>query len=300
MRNEWTNEIEKLAQEGYPPALVLQAKILGLRHQFKEAFNLLEEQVLPHLSPTRREPAIFEDIVVHRHLDSPWRLYALLQASYDRIHNSKESRAKADEALRIAAMVYHDPEALVEYASVMMNENNLDMYEECMSKAAAAGNPNACLFLANFYYLTFHGKYPTRGERTLQSKSADSKSTPETESQPSATASTDTPSQTSTNIFNAVYKWTTSFFQQSMARPEYRKLAQDWYQLALGHGNDKAAFMTALLAREDGDLVPARVTLDRAEMVKDAEYAQKLEALKENWYDENYVPKLPKKMLDVR
>lgn len=304
--NEWTAEVEVLARQGYPPAMVLQAKIAGLRNEYEEAFSLLEKGVLPYLSPTGRVPVFFEDIILSGVLESPWRLYALLRARHDARFKSKESRLKSDEALRIAALVYQDADALVEYASLMMNEDNLDMYEECMSKAATAGNSSACLFLANFYYLTFHGMYPTRGKRKKQLDSPSTESAPKTEAnkRPSKSEPTPSPFTAFSNAFssavNPVYEWASSFFNQSMDRQDYRQLAEDWYHLACSHGEPKAAFMAALIARENGDLVEGRVLLDDAETESDPDFQAKLQTLKDRWYDKGYDPKLPRKLLEVQ
>lgn len=58
--------------------------------------------------------------------------------------------------------------------------------------------------------------------------------------------------------------------------------------------------MMALMAREDGDMVDGRVFLDQAQMEHDLDFAGKLQDLKKHWYDEDYEPKLPQKMLEVR
>jgi hypothetical protein len=285
-RTEWTNEIEKLATQKYPPAVVLHAKMLGLRGEFQEACELLEKEVLPFLNPSPKPPAFFDDIMLSGQLESPWRLYALLQARYDRLHDSPEARKKSDEATKIAATEFQDPDALVEYASMMMNENNLDLYEEYMSKAATAGKKDACMFLANFYYLTFHGKYPTRGERASQAVET---------SKPKA-SSTSAPAK----ALSPVWKWITSFFGQSLSREEYRTLAKDWYYLAYQHGNQNASLMMALLAREDGDLADGLYYLQQAEMEKDKVFAGRLETWRANWKNKGYIPKVPKKILDVQ
>lgn len=289
-RTEWTLEVEKLAAQKFPPALILHAKILGLRGEYKEACELLEKEVLPFLSPTQRLPTFFEDVMLSGLLESPWRLYALLLARYDGLHNVPEARLKSDEAIKIAATQYQDPDALVEYASMMMNENNLDLYEEYMSKAATAGKANACFFLANFYYLTFHGRYPTRGERADRPASQEAESS-KPEAKPSASPEKDA---------SPVWAWITSFFGQSLKREEYRALAKDWYYLAYHHGNKRASLMMALMAREDGDTANGLIFLEQAQMEKDKDFAGKLEALKMNWENPDYVPKLPKRMLDVQ
>lgn len=303
IRNYFIEEVEVLARKQYPPALLIQAKIAGLRGDFNLAFKLLENKVLPYLSPSKRMPLVTEDIALQGFLDSPWRLYALLRAQHDVRFKSEESRLKSNEALRMAALVYQDPEALVDYASHMMNEGNLDMYEECMSKAATAGNSKACLFLANFYYLTFHGMYPTRGERQEPLNTKNKTSAPKTKGEPTPSKSVLallSQSPAFKSAADTVYEWTSSFFHQSMKRPQYRELAEDWYHLACSHGEPRAAFMTALMARENGHSIEGRVFLDEAESEPDPDFQAKLKALKERWYDTDYDPSLPRRMLEVR
>lgn len=293
LHSKWAEEVERLAGEGFPPAIVLQAKILGQRGKLEEAIALLETDVLPFISPRGPNQSPFEDITLGGELGLPHKVYALLQGAYDLKHDSPDSRKKADDAIRIAAMEYHDAESLVDYASLAMDENNLDKYEECMSMAATAGLPKACLYLANFYYLTFHGKYATRGERKAGSLASTSP--------PKASTATTNPLLTSPRqMTGPVLTWISSFFGKSLSRKEYHGLALDWYYLACCHGEHRAVFMLALIEREDGYDLDGRVLLDHAQMEADVEFADKLAALKENWYNKDYEPRLPKRMLDVR
>ena len=282
-------DLEDLSAEGFPPAMVLHAKALGMRGQRKEAIQLLEKTVLPNLLPTRRKPPPFMDMTATDFLPSPYRLYAFLQASEAEFTGSDDSRRKSDAAIRIAAMEYNDPEALCEYASIMMGENNLDLYEECMSKAAVAGQSKACLHLANFYYLTFHGAYPTRGERSRQARNG-----------PNAVPPPKPKKASKHDPVSAVFNWIRSFFLLSIPQSDYRQLARDWYRVAYMAGQPRAAFMLSLLDREDGNEFNGRYFLERANMENDADYADKMDALKANWYNPDFTPKLPKKMLEVR
>lgn len=291
IHSKWAQGVEKLAGEGFPPAIVLHAKILGQRGMLKEGIALLETKVLPFVSPRGLNQSPFEDVSLSGGVELPHKLYAMLQAAYDT--HSPESRKKVDEAIRVAALEYHDAESLVDFASLAMNDNDLDTYEECMSMAATAGLPKACLYLANFYYLTFHGKYATRGER--QSGSLPSTSPPKSSATPTNALVT-----SPQNMAGPLLTWISSFFGKSLSRKEYHGLARDWYQLASWHGEPRAAFMLALIYREDGFDLDGRVVLENARMEADADFADKLDALKENWYNKDYEPRLPKRMLDVR
>lgn len=286
-----------LAKTGYPPAILLQARVMYLRGEYEPAAKLLEEKVLPYLSPTARKPMPFEDIILGGLLDDPYRLYALIQATLGELHNSPEHRNESDNAIRTAALEYNDPTALVEYASLMMNQNNLEKYEECMSKAATAGNREACLYLANFYYLTHQGVYPTRGEQNP------------TKANPNPAANWK-PIEVNSKVeidpiaklssWQSIIKMVKNSFNRSMSRADYHRLAYEWYCLANRHGESRAGFMCALLSR-DLDLVhDGRVMLEVSEMEQDPIYAKKLAELKANWYNKDYEPSVPMRMLPVR
>ncbi|KAJ6096691.1 hypothetical protein N7486_007437 [Penicillium sp. IBT 16267x] len=286
-----------LANTGYPPAILLQAKVMYIRGEYSRAAKLLEERLLPNLSPTARKPTPFEDIILGGLLDEPFRLYALIQATMGELYDSQEHRNKSDEAIRIAALEYNDPTALVEYASLMMNENNLEKYEECMSKAATAGHGKACLYLANFYYLTHRGVYPTRGEQ----KPTRANPNPAANWKPievNSKAEIDPISKLS--IGQSILKVVKSSFNRSMNRAEYHRLAHEWYTLAADHGESRAAFMHALLCRELDLVQDGRLMLEVSKMDQDPIYAKKLAELKANWYNKDYEPSVPKRMLPVR
>lgn len=286
----WTPFIEKLAAEEFPPAMILHAKILGRRGKFNDAFTLLDNKILPRISPQARALSPFEDMLLGGGIETPHMLYATLLKSYDAMYGSPESVKKAEEMTKIAALQYHDPNALAEYACQMMDENNLDEYEDCMSMAATAGIGKPCLFLANFYYLTYLGQFPTRGERNAGILK------PTTGPPPNLTS---TPDLNKSKLERFV-TFVSSFFGQSLERGRYRDLAHEWYLLAWQHGERRALFMMALLDRENGYDHDGMVMLQHARMDLDPDYAHKLEALKDNWWDETYEPKLPKRMLDVR
>lgn len=279
--------------------MILQAKILGMRGEYQEAFELMEKRVLPYLKPTRRRPGVFTDITMSDTFESPWRVYALLHASYDGKFDSLESRQKSDDATRIAALEYNDRKALVEYASIMMNEKNYDKYEECMCKAATFGDKDAMLYIANFYYQIFHGRYPTQAERVALAKAEEEgQQAPSTPSEPSFTSET----KANTNVLTSALGWVSSFFNKSMSREDYRKLALDWYTLGTYFSVPQAAFMLALMTREQGHSLEGNYFMEHASahLGKDPEFAKKIEELRDNWHDPEYVPRLSSKMLAVR
>ncbi|KAJ5272785.1 hypothetical protein N7478_007910 [Penicillium angulare] len=294
--NSWLQENEKLSDEGYPAAMLLHAKVLSLKGKFHEALELLENGVLPHLKASSRRAPTFEDITLGGILDSPYRLYAVVQATLGEHYDSKKYRDGADEALKIAAVEYNDVQALVEYGGLMMNQNKLGLYEECMSKAASGGDAKACLFLANYYYLTYLGVYPTHGEQKPTKKNPD----------PLATWKPIIPTReakaTELTTWGPRYYLSTlkKMVNISTSRPEYYTLARDWYALAYEHGEGGAAFMSALMDRELGLLHNGRVYLEKSQMQHDPLFQKKMEELKANWYDSAYEPSVSRKMLPVQ
>ncbi|KAJ5738013.1 hypothetical protein N7493_001168 [Penicillium malachiteum] len=295
-KNSWLTETEKLANEGYPPAMLLQAKILGVRGDLEGALEMLEKKIMPFLTPSPRRPIAFQDITLNGLLPSPYQLQAVILAATGQRLDSETHRDAADKALQIAAMQYNDVQALLDYACLMMSEHKLDVYEECMSKAATAGNAKACLYLANYYYLTYMGRYPTQGEQKPTRDNPD----------PVATWKPITPSEASKatelttwgpKYYFSIFK---KMFRTSMSRPEYYTLARDWYQLAYHHGEHRAAFMAALIDRELGLLHNGRIFLEHAQMQHDPLYREKLEELKDRWYDKGFEPAVMLKMLPVQ
>ncbi|KAF3394057.1 54S ribosomal protein L12 [Penicillium rolfsii] len=294
---KWTDAVKQFSDEGFPPAMILQAKILGMRGEYEQAFELMEKRVLPYLTPTRRPLGLYRDITMGDVLESPWRVYALLHASYDADFDSPESRRKADDATRVAALEYSDPKALVEYASIMMNEKNYEQYEECMCKAATFGEKKAILYIANYYYQIFHGRYPTEGERLgLVKAGAEGQQAPPT--QPPSTSE----DKQNSNLLTSALNWTSSFFNKTMSREDYRRLALDWYTLGYKMNIPQASFMLALMAREQGTQQDGSIYMEHARehLQKNPEFVKKIDELRDHWTDPEYVPILTSRMLAVR
>ncbi|KAJ5984300.1 hypothetical protein N7481_006399 [Penicillium waksmanii] len=295
-RTQWTDDIEELARTEYPPAMLLHAQIQGRRGKYESAFRQFENRILPRVSPTRKRPNMFSSIQIGDKLDSPYRTYALLRAAHDQQFDSAESRQKADEAIRIAAMEFNDPEALTEYASVMMNEGNLDMYEEYMCKAATAGHGIASFYLGNFYYLTFLGKYKTRGER----ESNQNRWPP---AWMARLTGLNDPAKSSSPV-NKSMKYIASFLNRSMPQKAYHQLASNWYDVALAQGYRPACFMVALLGREvaqsEAELEDAGIFFEMARLDENEELKKTIAELEKNWFNRDFEPTVPKKFMAVR
>lgn len=292
----WNRDIAKLAAQEFPPAMLLQAKILGLRGKHKEALDLLNSKIMPHLVASPSRPMPLEDITCAGKIESPFRLSALLYASLGAKLNAQGSKdaekyfQKSDEWTRKAALEFNDLDALVDYASLMMNQKNYDMYEESMSKAASGGSGKACFYIANFYFRTSLGEFPMRSQRTSPNYDPNDRTT--------WISGSAVPSD------NFLVKWwqrRTAPIETSMQ--EYKHLAFEWYQTAFEYRNLKAIFGLALLLRDDKQYTQAflwmRGALEEGLEV-DPLYGSKITEMMRRWYEPDYEPAIPKKMLPVR
>lgn len=255
------DRVETLAVKyGDPRAIMVHCKVLMQRKQYKEASALLRT-ILDRTYPTRLRPRFRDDVTLNGAVDPPWRMHAQLceiQGQTD----------VTDEMLRIGALEYQDPKALVDYAYLRQKAGDMAKYEECMSKAATSGHPEACHKLGNFYYLTSLGRIPSREEETESSSS-------------------------SFSLKNYISK----LFGQSRTREDYRRLAIDWYELSFLHGSHNAALKLVLLLREDGEMDAARNFLEHMEASKT--YPKFVAKLKENWENKDYRPAIPEKLLEL-
>ncbi|RHZ65172.1 uncharacterized protein CDV56_105614 [Aspergillus thermomutatus] len=300
VRTPTLEKVERLAlQDRDPRAMTLHAKILGLRKRYADALRLIE-QVMALIYPSKVPVAKDGGFAMAR-IEPPWRVYVWLKekAQTQTQANAKtkpgeaatdaEAGAQTDDLLRSAALDYHDPESLVQYATARMQAGDLAMYEDCMSRAATAGNTDACRRLANFYYLTSLGRYPRRGMN---------ESTAPVDAGEAATSSASTPaSQTREPSNRGKFIALLSNVFGPQPRAEYRKLATEWYELAFSHGNEQAALVLAVLLREDGS---ASRGLQLLEQIEGSPWLGPLvRQIKSQWDDQGQRVGIPVELLDV-
>jgi hypothetical protein len=283
------DKIEHIAYHDRDPrAMTLHAKTLGLRKRYTEALDLIE-QVMALIYPSKI-PVAKDGGFAAAKIEPPWKVYAWLkekaQAQANTSLKTKASKAAAaaaagpeaeagEDLLRSAALDYHDPESLVQYAAAQMQAGDLAAYEDCMSRAATAGNAEACRRLANFYYLTSLGRYPRRGVRE-DTATAPVAEKPSNRGRISALLA---------RVFGP------------QPRAEYRKLAMEWYGLAFSHGNEQAALVLAVLVREDGSASLGLQLLRRIE--GSPSLGPLVKRIKARWDDRDQKVGIPAELLDV-
>lgn len=248
---EWATKDED------PRAIVMHAKVLGRREQYREALAVLEK-LMDKTYPTRVQPGISEDVTMQGRLEAPWELHAWLN---ERIGNQEAT----NRVLKMGALEYQDPRALVEYAHIVHMQGDLEAYEEYMNKAAAGGHAEACRKLANFYYLTSLGRFTTREERSE-----------------------------ARNAFAAFFS---RLFRQSRTKDDFYKLAMEWYELAFAHGSDKAALVLAILMREKGESESGLRFLQSAENTK--KFPKAVRRLRDIWEKPDVRFPVPEQLLDL-
>ncbi|GIK03372.1 hypothetical protein Aspvir_007441 [Aspergillus viridinutans] len=298
VRTPTLEKIEHLAlHDRDPRAMTLHAKILGLRKRYGDAIRLIE-QVMTLIYPSKVPVAKDGGFAMAR-IEPPWRVYAWLKEKAKAQANSttKTGTATADEAgtqtddlLRSAALDYQDPESLVQYATARMQAGDLAMYEDCMSRAATAGNAEACRRLANFYYLTSLGRYPRRGVREAE---AEATAPAEAATEPTSSASSQSSEPSNRGTFSALLS---SVFGPQ-PRAEYRKLATEWYELAFSHGNEQAALVLAVLLREDGSAARGLQLLEQIE--GSPSLGPLVRRIKSQWDEQDQEVGIPAELLDV-
>ncbi|KAG2027064.1 hypothetical protein GB937_000800 [Aspergillus fischeri] len=295
VRTPTLEKIEHLAlHDRDPRAMTLHAKILGLRKRYADALRLIE-QVMALIYPSKVPVAKDGGFGMAR-IEPPWRVYAWLkdkaQAQANANTKTGEAGTQTDDLLRSAALDYQDPESLVQYATARMQAGDLAMYEDCMSRAATAGNAEACRRLANFYYLTSLGRYPRRGVRETEAK-AKASAPVELATKPASSASLRTSEPSNRGKLSALFS---SVFGPQ-PRAEYRKLAIEWYDLASSHGSEQAVVVLAVLLREDGSAARGLQLLEQIE--GSPSLGPLVRRIKAQWDEQGQEIGIPPELLDV-
>lgn len=261
-----------------PRAMLIQAKLLGQQKRYNEALHLVES-VMRMIYPSKVAPPTARTMSIPN-LETPWAIYTWLK----RCTGASEYDFEAQEILKTAALEYQDPAALITYAGQMMAQHDLAKYEECMSKAATAGNATACRKLANFYYLTSKGRFPRRGSNSSDPVGDFERAHAQTASQ--------------SQPYGKLVAFLSSLFGPQPYH-EYRGLAIEWYELAFRHGCPKAALALAVLMRENGEDKEAVAPVFQYVVASSNQLGGWVRPFRVNWEREDYVPTVPGEVLDV-
>ncbi|KAL2809688.1 hypothetical protein BJX63DRAFT_404669 [Aspergillus granulosus] len=259
-RNPLLDQIQALATrsdpEGVdnrdPRAMLIHAKVLGLRRRFTPALALVEE-VMQRIQPTRMEMKANTDLTVSSRIEPPWELYLWLMRASKGTTRGKSSSYDPDgpieglteneiDVLRRGAVDYLDPVALRLYADVMRQQGDFRKYEEYMGQAAAAGNRDASRKLANLYILISLQQHPRPGESVASLEAG--------------TKAAETPKGFLAKVL--------SYFGPRPL-PEYRSLAMEWYRVAWAAGCVRSGLNLAILFRQDGNIEQSDAILEEAQ-----------------------------------
>ncbi|EEA23045.1 conserved hypothetical protein [Talaromyces marneffei ATCC 18224] len=205
--------VKKLAYEKEDPrALMVWADIARRWGRTEEALDLYR-----HLNdmayPSNRRPSLYDDITFRGDYKAPWRILADM-------YNEAERHEEADEMMKVGALHYRDPQALVTYAYLRKEKDDWESYEQCMLVAAMSGHGEACYRLGNYYYLISKGEVPSRDQRIAQK--------------------------------HPKRAWIASWFARFFRKMDWRRRAINWYEMASAHGDSEGTRNLAVLMREDG------------------------------------------------
>ena len=199
-KTEIYRSVTKLAEQGtVPQALVLYARFLESPKAAAEALRKAMKISTPVKKPTSID-AFIPDVI-----PPAWLEYADLMIK-------EKNHQEARRVLAIGTDEYDSPEAWLRLARSAFDSNNMNRYEECLTKSAMAGNVDSAYLLANLY-LAVH----LRMSRPL-----------------------------------VVWNHDPEEFHSKYGRGDYRKLAQEWYEIAVASGKGMAGLVLAGLYRREG------------------------------------------------
>lgn len=314
-RSVFTDQVAALAKEGYPPAMLLEANIREKREQFSSALSLLDTMVVPHLRTMPRKPPIWKDITFNGAIEAPWPLYLRLKS---RAEHHKDVR----RLLEIGAKDFQDPQSLYDYAKALLinnheppeknSEKNLETYEECMSKAAAAGHVPAAVCLATHYILISLNESSKRNkeeEREREKEEKKGKEEKKKNEKNDSRADNSAISQEGSSDNSAPKRGLIEWIKANLSKTErekkrsqereayYRRLAIDWYDLAFNQNSAAAGYMLAVLFREDGRINDGLSALALAE--RHSQFRTVANELRGNYHKtlDDYEASIPVKLL---
>lgn len=239
-----------------PRAMLIWAKYLGLRGQYRQGIKLLRK-VLPLVEPVPFSRKYPKDLRLMAAIEPPWIMFSWL--THELIKKGPDDRSDskvsiADEginALRLGASEFQDPGALMLYAQFVGREESINAYEQCISKAATAGDIDACRKLANFYYLISLGKYPRCGTPAAKNAKLD-------DLEPSLPLDPGLEDSASSKSF---YQRVLSYFQPRSLE-DYRSIAKEWYLVGLRGKSLQSGLNLARIYQQEGNFGEAEAILE--------------------------------------
>ena len=166
---------------------------------------------------------------------------------YADIMIKEKNHSEARRALKIGTEEYNSPEAYLRLAQYAFNDGDMNLYEQCLAKSAMAGNVDSAYLLGNLY-LAVHLR----------------------------TSKPNIPIRVNPKDFRSKYPW-----------EDYRRMAQEWYEIALAGGKGTAGLVLAGLCRRDGKKIAyAKGYLDVA--LDDPVSSEKAMTVVDQWSNANW------------
>lgn len=251
--------IKKIAYETDDPrALNIWAEVARRWGQTEEALTIYQ-----HLNkmvyPSERAPRYNEDLTFNNIYKPPWK------ALFD-IYHEAERLDESEQMLKVGALIYRDPQALVTYAYFKKKKGDWESYEQCLAAAAMSGHGEACLRLGNYYYRIFKGEIPSRDQRMAEK-----------------------------------YPWrarVSRVLTYFARKKDWRRLSVNWYEMASAYGEAEGTRNFAVLMREDGH-PNAQELLNRLRSEPRLWNNKNVIKLREQWDNPKFKPTLPPSWLEL-
>ncbi|EED15021.1 conserved hypothetical protein [Talaromyces stipitatus ATCC 10500] len=258
-----SREIERIKKIAYekddPVALMVWGDVAwrwGRKDEALEIFQYLNKIAYPSFSPAERN----NDITYEGHYQAPWKYLV-------EIHNEAGRYDEADELMKLGALTYRDPAALVSYAYIRKEKGDWESYEQCLVVAAMTGHGEACFRLGNYYYRIYKGEVPSREDIAAKKH----------------------PIRT---WFVDLFGWFT------LTKKDWRRLAINWYEMASALGYMPGTRNLVVLLREDGHESATEI-LDRIKLDYVMWNSKNIVKLRKSWDDPNFKPDLPAAWLEL-
>jgi TPR repeat protein len=205
--------IKKIAYEKDDPIALSVWGEVALKWGRTEEALAIYQHLNQMVYPSFRRPRYHEDIQFSYSRKAPWSVLSDMYIKAERLD-------EAAEMLKVGALTYRDPQALVTYAYFRKEKNDWEAYEQCLVAAAMSGHGEACFRLGNYYYLISKGEIPSRDQRTAEK--------------------------------HPIRAWIANFLCYFSKKMDWRRLAVNWYEMASAHGSSEGTRNFAVLMREDG------------------------------------------------
>ena len=240
-------KLESIAMKGeIPQAMVVHGLILQRGNRMEEAISWFEKAMTVSKPVT---PTQSIDALLFFKIPQAWKAYGSAKSDMGDLESARK-------AVAVGAFEYDNEIAYSLLAPDALRAGDLEKYEQCLTKAAMGDDPKSCYELGNLYLATY-----LANERRNSTRLGEESSSPQ----------------------DAIY---CGAFSKKYKIHEYRKLAVEWYEVAIAGGYSRAAIVMALMLRDERELDKGLEYLSLAK--KDPECVHTVGFLQRSWRQDDF------------